>query len=66
MNQFARQSDAILRQGLESMTEKSDLLKQSNQLLNDQVNHLLKEKADLEITIARLREELRAERGEVE
>lgn len=66
MNQFARQSDAILRQGLESMTEKSELLVHTNKLLNDEVNHLIKQRDDLQSTIIRLNERLRAERGEIE
>jgi len=66
MNQFAKQSDTILKQGLEMLTEKSGLLAQANEMLKLEVKELTKQKAELEATIARLHEQIRSERGEVE
>jgi len=66
MNQFAKQSETILKQGLEMLTEKSDLLVQANELLLTEVKELTKQRDELEATIARLREQIRAERGDVE
>lgn len=66
MNQFAKQSETILRQGLEMLTEKSELLVQANELLNSEVKELTEQRDELEATIARLHEQIRAERGDVE
>jgi len=66
MNQFAKQSETILKQGLEMLTEKSELLVQANDLLKAEVEKLTNQRDDLEVIIARLREQLRAERGDVE
>ena len=66
MNQFAKQSETILKQGLEMLTEKSGLLAQANEMLKSEVKELTKQKAELEATIARLYEQIRSERGDVE
>jgi len=66
MNQFAKQSETILKQGLEMLTEKSELLVQANDLLMSEVKELTKQRAELEVTITRLREQIRSERGDVE
>lgn len=66
MNQFAKQSETILKQGLEMLTEKSELLVQANDLLIAEVRELKKQRAELEATISRLREQIRADRGDVE
>ena len=66
MNQFAKQSETILKQGLEMLTEKSELLVQANDLLMAEVKELTKQRDELEATITRLREQIRSERGDVE
>ena len=66
MNQFEKQSETILKQGLKMLTEKSELLVQANDMLKAEVEKLTKERDVLEVIIARLREQIRADRGEVE
>lgn len=66
MNKFARQSETILKQGIEMLTEKSELLVKANALLQDQVMDLMNEVEGLNQTIARLQERIRSERDELE
>lgn len=66
MNQFAKQSETILRQGLEMLTEKCELLVDANKVLKREVEELIVQRDELEATIARLYEQIRAERGDVE